>query len=94
MTELAFVLLFTVAGIAAALLARRVAGDLPVVRWLTLAFLLLAAGNLALTLWRIIARDPGGAAQVARIVLAVVLLAWGYRFLLRRIRRMVERRRP
>jgi hypothetical protein len=93
-TELAFVLLFTAAGIAAALLARRAAGDVPAVRWLTLAFFVLAAGNLALSLWRIIAEDPGGAAQVARVILVLALVASGYRLLLRRLRRMAERRRP
>jgi hypothetical protein len=93
-TELAFVLLFTVAGLAAALLARRAAGEEPLVRRLSLAFCALALGNLAFYLWRIVARDPGGAAQAAGIALGLALLVWGYRALLRRLRRMAARRRP
>jgi hypothetical protein len=93
-TELAFVLLFTAAGIAAALVARRAAGDLPVVRWLTLGFLVLAGGNLALSLWRLVSDDPGGAARAARIIIALAIVAWAYRLLLGRLRRMAERRRP
>jgi hypothetical protein len=93
-TELAFVLLFTVAGLAAALLARRIAGDEPLVRWLALAFSALALGNLAFYIWRIVARDPGGAARIAGIALGVALLVWGYCVLLRRLRRVADRRRP
>lgn len=94
MTELAFVLLFTAAGIGAALMALRLAGESRLVRWLALTFCFLALGNLALYLWRIVAEDPGGAAQLARIAIVLGLAVWGYRLFLRRLRRIAERRRP
>ncbi len=94
MTELAFVLLFTAAGIGAALLALRVAGGSPLIRGLVWGFCILALGNLALHVWRVVAADPGGTAQAAGIVGALVLFVWAYRRLLRALRRMAERHRP
>lgn len=91
MTELAFVLLFTAAGIGAALLALRLAGDSPLIRWLVRGFCLVALANLALHLWRVVAEDPGGAARAAGIAAGVAAMAWAYRRLLRAIRKKAER---
>ena len=91
MTELAFVLLFTAAGIGAALVALRLAGGSPLVRGLVWGFCLLALGNLALHVWRVVAADPGGTAQAVGIAAALALAVSAYRRLLRALRRRVDR---
>ena len=93
MTGFAFVLLFTAAGVGAALLALRVAGDAPAVRWLALGFVAAAVANLLLPLWPMIAADPAGAARRAAIAAALAAAAWGYSRLLRKARRMASDRR-
>ena len=93
MTGFAFVLLFTAAGVGAALLALRVAGDAPAVRWLALGFVATAMANLGLQLWPLIAADRAGAARLAAIAAALAVVAWGYRRLLRKARRMAADRR-
>ena len=84
-------LLFTGAGIGAALLALRLAGGSPLIRWLVCGFCGLALANLALHAWRVVAEDPGGAAQTAAILAGLALFVWGYRRFLRAIRRAAER---
>ena len=90
--EIIFVLLFTAAGVAAALLARRVGSASPAVRWLASAFLIVLAANLALYLWPLIAEDPAGARRGAAIVAGLLLLVWGYVRLLRAARRAAGER--
>ena len=91
MTELAFVLLFTAAGVGAALLALRLAEGSALIRWLVWVFCLLARGNFALSAWRVIARDPAGATQAAVVATVLAIVFLGYRLLLRAIRRRAER---
>lgn len=93
MTELVLVLLFTAAGVGAALLALRLAGGSPLIRWLVRAFCLLALANLALHVWRVVAGDPGGAVQAAGIAAVLVLIVLAYRRFLRAVRRRAERHR-
>ena len=93
MTGFVLVLLFTAAGIGAALLALRVAGDAPAVRLLARAFILVALANLAFQLWPAFAADPAGAARLAAVAAVLALAVWGYSRLLRRARRMAAARR-
>lgn len=93
MIEFAFVFLFTAAGIGAALLALRVAGDAWPVRLLAGGFVALALANLGLQLWPMLADDPAGAARRAGIAAVLGLAVWGYVLLLRRARRMAADRR-
>lgn len=89
--ELAFVMLFTAAGIGAALLALRLAEGSALIRGLACAFCLLALGNLALYVWRVVARDPAGTAQAAGLATLLVVFAFAYRLFLRALRRRVGR---
>ena len=87
MTELAFVLLFTIAGVGAALLALRLAEGSRRILWMVRIFCVLALVNLGYHVWRVLADDPDGSARAGAIVGVVVLLVIGYRWLLRAIRR-------
>ena len=93
MTEFAFTLLFTAAGVVAALLALRVGGGSPAVRCLGFGFLAVAAANLGLSVWPAISGDPAGAARMAGIVAVLALAVAGYVRLLRVARRMAGERR-
>lgn len=87
MTGYLLTLLFTAAGIAAALVALRLAGDSAPVRWLARGFCLLALANLAFRLWPVIAADPSGTARIALVTAAILLAVIGYARLLRAARR-------
>lgn len=91
MYEFALVLLFTAAGGGAALLAWRAASSSPGVRWLTLAFVALLAGNLGLYVWPAIAADPAAAARRTGIAALVALAVWAYARLVRTARRAAAR---
>ena len=93
-TELALVVLFTAAGIGAALLALPLAEDSRVIRWLVRIFCVLAILNLGVHVWRVLADDPGGATRAGALFGLLVVLAWGYRLLLRAIRRRRDRDQP
>jgi hypothetical protein len=93
-TELALVALFTLAGVGAALLAFRLSSGSRLIRALVSAFCLLALANLAFYVWRVVAQDPGGAAQAGMIVAVLALTVWTYRRLLRAVRRRAERHGP
>ena len=93
-TELAFVLLFTVAGVGAALLALQLAEDSRVVVWMVRVFCVLAIANLAWYVWRVLADDASGAARAGAIIGALALLVWAYRRILRAVRRRRDRDPP
>ena len=94
MTELALVLLFTVAGVGAALLALRLAEGSQVILWLVRIFCLLAMTNLGVHVWRVLAKDPSGAGRAGAIAGVLALLVWGYRRMLREIRSRRDRQPP
>ncbi len=94
MTELAFVLLFTVAGIGAALLALRLAEGSLLILWLVRIFCVLAILNLGVHVWWVLADDPSGAARAGAILGVLVLLVLAYRWLLRAIRRRRDGHEP
>ena len=60
-------------------LALRLAGGLPLIRWLAGLFCALALANLALALWRVVAADPDGAARLAGTAALLVVMTLGYR---------------
>lgn len=92
MIGFAYVLLFTAAGIGAALLALRVAGDAAPVRWMALGFCLVALANLGLHLRRAVGGDAGVALRAAGVALLVGACVWGYARLIRAARRRAARR--
>ena len=94
MTELTFVLLFTIAGVGAALLALRLAEGSRHILWMVRVFCVLATLNLGVHVWRVLADDLDGSARAGAIVGVIVLLVVGYRWLLRAIRRRQDRHRP
>jgi hypothetical protein len=93
LTELAIVLLFTVAGIGASLLALKLAEDSAVIRWLVRIFCVLAIANLGVHVWRVLAHDPNGAARAGALLGVLLLLVLAYRLVLRAVRRRRDRDR-
>lgn len=91
-TEFVFVLLFSAAGAAAAILALRATAGAPAIRWLAIAFLAVLAANIGLYVWPAIAADPVGAAWRAAIAAVAVLAVVAYVRLLRAARRAAARR--
>jgi len=91
-TEFVFVLLFSIAGAAAAMLALRAASGTPAIRRLAIAFLVVLAANIGLYAWPAIAADPVGAAWRAAIAAGVVLAVLAYARMLRAARRAAARR--
>lgn len=92
MIELIFVLLFSLAGSTAALLAIRAKTGAPAIRWLAGAFLGVLAANLGLYLWPFISADPAGFLWRAAIFVAVLLAVAAYARMLRAARRAAEQR--
>ncbi len=93
MIEAAFTLLFTAAGVVAALLALRAGAGSPAVRWLGVGFLAVAAANLGLYVWPAVAGDPVAAARAAGGAVLLALAVAGYVCLLRAARRAAVQRR-
>lgn len=92
MIELVFVLLFSVAGTVAALLAIRAKTGSRAIRWLAGAFLGVLAANLGLYLWPFIAADPAGFGWWAALLAAILLTGFAYARMLRAVRRAAEER--
>lgn len=92
--ELVFVLLFTVAGIGAALLALKQSGGTPLLRWLFGIFCALALANLAFHVWKVVAEDPVASGRVVGSLAVILGLVWAYRRFLAAVRRRADQRRP
>jgi uncharacterized membrane protein (DUF2068 family) len=93
-TELALVLLFTVAGIGAALLALRLAEGSRLILWSARIFCVLAIINLGVHVWRVLAKDPSGSVRAGALVGALVLIVLAYRRILRAVRGRRDRHPP
>jgi len=93
MIELIFVLLFSVAGAVAALLAIRAKTGSPAIRWLAGAFLGVLAANLGLYLWPFIsAADPAGFGWRLGILAIILLAVFAYARMVRVARRAAEQK--
>lgn len=92
MTGFVLVLLFSAAGLLAALLAVRAAPKARAIRWLAIAFIAVLVTNLGLYLWPVIAADPAGMGWKLAIAAVVALAVLAYMRLLRAIRRAARQR--